>query len=32
MSYSTADSLHSLRPVTLDDVRGAQKMLWAWRG
>ena len=24
MSYSTADSL---RPVTLDDVRGAQKML-----
>ncbi|NEA62477.1 threonine ammonia-lyase [Streptomyces sp. SID12488] len=27
MSYSTADSLHSLRPVTLDDVRGAQKML-----
>ncbi|MER7835435.1 threonine ammonia-lyase [Streptomyces sp. NPDC096040] len=24
MSYSTADSLH---PVTLDDVRGAQKML-----
>lgn len=27
MSYSTADSLHSLRPVTLDDVRGARKML-----
>ncbi|WP_055523270.1 threonine ammonia-lyase [Streptomyces graminilatus] len=27
MSDSTADSLHSLGPVTLDDVRGARKML-----